>query len=135
MIYDNYDASVPSNVGGLRRCSFLCGFSQDSVDGEAEVLLDPNTLSEDGTVALSIKRLSENGEFLAYGLSSSGSDWLTIKVMRVKDRGVQPDTLSWVRYYRMPIRFHASAVRIQNRTVDHQHTMSSDVLFDRRHAI
>lgn len=41
--------------------------SQDSVDEEAEVLLDPNALSDDGTVALSIKKLSENAEFLAYG--------------------------------------------------------------------
>jgi len=73
------------------------------VDGEEKVLIDPNTLSEDGTVALSIKRFSENAEFLAYGLSTSGSDWLTIKVMRVKDRVVQPDTLSWVRYcYLLP---------------------------------
>lgn len=85
----------------------LCVFLQDSVDGKGEVLLDPNTLSEDGTVALSIKRFSENAEFLAYGLSRSGSDWLTIKVLRVKDRVVLPDTLSWVRYcYLVPIQFH-----------------------------
>jgi prolyl oligopeptidase len=72
------------------------------------VLLDPNSLSEDGTVALSIKKFSENAEFLAYGLSSSGSDWVTIKVMRVEDRVVQPDTLSWVRYcYLVPHQFHA----------------------------
>jgi prolyl oligopeptidase len=61
------------------------------------VLLDPNRLSADGTVALSTKRLSENAEYVAYGLSSSGSDWITIKVMHVADRLVLPDTLSWVR--------------------------------------
>lgn len=84
---------------GFRDVALMsCATVQDSVDGKAEVLLDPNTLSEDGTVALSIKRFSENAEFLAYGLSRSGSDWLTIKVMRVKDRVVLPDTLSWVRY-------------------------------------
>lgn len=88
------------------------------MDGEPEVLLDPNIMSEDGTVALSVRRFSENAEFLAYGLSSSGSDWLTIKVMSVKDRVLQPDTLSWVRYcYLMPIQFHASVMRIQDRTV------------------
>lgn len=84
-----------SHNSGLQAQNVL--YILDSVDGEAKVLLDPNTLSEDGTVALSIKRFSENAEFLAYGLSTSGSDWLTIKVMRVQDRVVQPDTLSWVR--------------------------------------
>ena len=73
---------------------------------DGNVLLDPNALSEDGTVALSIKKFSENAEFLAYGLSASGSDWVTIKVMRVEDRVVLPDTLSWVRYcYLVPLRF------------------------------
>lgn len=71
---------------------------QESLEGDAEVLLDPNTLSSDGTVALSTKRFSEDAEFMAYGLSSSGSDWNTVKVMRVKDRVVQSDTLSWVNY-------------------------------------
>lgn len=71
---------------------------QESLEGDSEVLLDPNTLSSDGTVALSTKRFSEDAEFMAYGLSSSGSDWNTVKVMRVKDRVVQSDTLSWVNY-------------------------------------
>ncbi len=75
------------------------GLLQETVDGVAEVLLDPNTLSEDGTVALSTKKFSEDGKYMAYGLSLRGSDWITIKVMQVLDRVVQPDTLSWVRYY------------------------------------
>ncbi|XP_024373038.1 uncharacterized protein [Physcomitrium patens] len=73
-------------------------YIQDIETGHSEIVLDPNTLSSDGTVALSTKRFSENAEFLAYGLSSSGSDWLTIKVMRVKDRVVLSDTLSWVKF-------------------------------------
>lgn len=60
------------------------------------MLLDPNGLSDDGTVALSGPSISEDGEYLAYGLSSSGSDWVTIKVMRIGDRKPEPDTLSWV---------------------------------------
>lgn len=70
---------------------------QNVATGKSEPLLDPNALSSDGTVALSTKRVSENAEFVAYGLSSSGSDWITIKVLRVHDRVTLPDTLSWVR--------------------------------------
>lgn len=69
---------------------------QDSLDGEPEVLLDPNSLSEDGTVALSTLSVSEDAKYLAYGLSASGSDWVTIKVTRVEDKKVEADTLSWV---------------------------------------
>lgn len=66
------------------------------MEGEAEALLDPNTFSEDGTVSLSTLSVSEDAKYLAYALSSSGSDWTTIKVMRIEDRNVEPDTLSWV---------------------------------------
>lgn len=69
---------------------------QNGLEGEAEVLLDPNLLSQDGTVSLNTFSLTKDGKYLAYGLSSSGSDWVTIKVMRVEDKVVQPHTLSWV---------------------------------------
>ncbi len=69
---------------------------QETVGGDAEVLLDPNTWSEDGTVALAIMKFSEDAEFLAYGQSASGSNWITIRVMHVADRVIQPDTLSWL---------------------------------------
>ncbi|GMY28147.1 prolyl endopeptidase-like isoform X4 [Fagus crenata] len=73
-------------------------YVQDSLDGEPEVLLDPNSLSEDGTVALSTLSVSEDAKYLAYGLSASGSDWVTIKVTRVEDKKVEADTLSWVKF-------------------------------------
>lgn len=66
------------------------------MEGEAEVLLDPNTLSEDGSVSLSIYSFTRDAEHLAVGLSGSGSDWLTIKVLRVADREFTSDLLSWV---------------------------------------
>ncbi|GKV43633.1 hypothetical protein SLEP1_g50896 [Rubroshorea leprosula] len=70
----------------------------DNLDGEPEVLLDPNALSEDGTVSLNTMSVSKDARYLAYGLSSSGSDWVTIKVMRVEDKTSEPDTSSWVKF-------------------------------------
>ncbi|GER38782.1 prolyl oligopeptidase [Striga asiatica] len=70
----------------------------DSLHGEPEVLLDPNTLSEDGTVALNTYAVSEEAKYLAYGISYSGSDWVTIKVMRIEDKTVEADTVSWVKF-------------------------------------
>ncbi|KAK9165014.1 hypothetical protein Scep_000205 [Stephania cephalantha] len=84
---------------GLQAQSVL--YVQDSLDAKAEVLLDPNGLSEDGTVALNTSSISEDGKYLAYGLSSSGSDWVTIKVIRVEDKHLEPDTLSWVKFSRI----------------------------------
>ncbi|CAI8600168.1 unnamed protein product [Vicia faba] len=73
-------------------------YVQDSLEGEPEVLLDSNALSEDGTVSLNTFSVSEDAKYLAYALSSSGSDWATIKVMRIEDKTVEHDTLSWVKF-------------------------------------
>nr|GMD26252.1 prolyl endopeptidase-like [Ipomoea batatas] len=71
-------------------------YVQDCLDAKAEVLLDPNRLSEDGSVALKIWGVSQDAKYLAYGISSRGSDWVTVRVMTVHDKAVQPDILSWV---------------------------------------
>ncbi|XP_058090746.1 uncharacterized protein LOC131237107 [Magnolia sinica] len=81
---------------GLQAQSVL--YVQDGLEEKAEVLLDPNSLSEDGTIALKITSISEDAKFLAYGLSSSGSDWVTIKVMCIDDKCVKPDSLLWVKF-------------------------------------
>ncbi|XP_050365033.1 uncharacterized protein LOC126783580 isoform X2 [Argentina anserina] len=85
-----------SHNTGLQAQSVL--YVQDSLDGEPEVLLNPNTLSEDGTVALSTYSVSEDAKYLAYALSTSGSDWVTIKVMRIEDKKVETDTVSWAKF-------------------------------------
>ncbi|KAJ7519090.1 hypothetical protein O6H91_20G022400 [Diphasiastrum complanatum] len=81
---------------GLQAHSVL--YVQDSLEGKAEVLLDPNQLSEDGTVAVSVYSFSEDAKYLALGISGSGSDWVTIKVLRVENRMMQLDILSWVKF-------------------------------------
>lgn len=84
---------------GLRPHSAL--YVQHGLGGEPDVLLDPSTLSEDGTVSLGMVGVSDDGEHLAYGTSGSGSDWVTIRVMRVRDKEHLPDTLSWVKFSRI----------------------------------
>ena len=55
-------------------------------DGTAEVFLDPNTFSDDGTTALSSLAFSKNAELAAYSVSRAGSDWQEIIVIDVESR-------------------------------------------------
>ncbi|CAL9753293.1 unnamed protein product [Musa acuminata subsp. burmannicoides] len=104
-LFDHPRYSTPFKRGGKYFYYHNTGLQAQSVfyvqkdlDGEAEVLLDPNILSEDGTVALSLASVSKDGRYLAYGLSKSGSDWVTIKVMRIDDKTPESDTISWVKF-------------------------------------
>ena len=55
-------------------------YVQNSLDAEPSIFLDPNTLSDDGTVAITDVSHSEHDRYMAYKLSTAGSDWGTIKV-------------------------------------------------------
>ncbi len=68
-------------------------------DGDgARVLLDPNALSPDGTVSLEDWSVSEDGRYLAYALSGSGSDWRTWRVRDVNTGHDLPDVLEWSKF-------------------------------------
>ena len=73
-------------------------YTQIGLDGEPEVLLDPNTLSEDGTVALAGTGLSNDGKYLAYQIAKAGSDWNEIFVMNVATKEQLPDHIEWVKF-------------------------------------
>ncbi|MFN6482956.1 MULTISPECIES: prolyl oligopeptidase family serine peptidase [unclassified Nostoc] len=73
-------------------------YTLKTLDDQPQVLLDPNKLSEDGTVALSGLSISEDGKLLAYGLSSSGSDWQEWKIRNVETGEDLQDHLKWIKF-------------------------------------
>jgi prolyl oligopeptidase len=81
---------------GLQNQSIL--YVLDSLDAEPQVLLDPNILSNDGTIALSGMSISEDGNLMAYGLSTSGSDWQEWKVRDINTKEDLSDQLKWVKF-------------------------------------
>ncbi|MBW4487128.1 MAG: prolyl oligopeptidase family serine peptidase [Trichocoleus desertorum ATA4-8-CV12] len=81
---------------GLQNQSVL--YTLTSLEAEPRVLLDPNKLSEDGTVALSGLVISEDARLMAYGLSTSGSDWQTWQVREIETGQDLSDRLEWIKF-------------------------------------
>jgi len=101
--YEKY--SPPFKRGGRYFFTYNTGllnqdilYWMENLDDEPQVLLDPNTLSEDGTIALSGAAISRDGRLLAYGLSDAGSDWQTWYVRRVDDGQDLEDKIEWVKF-------------------------------------
>src|SRR6266700_4490386 len=81
---------------GLQNQSVL--YKQASLTADPETLLDPNLLSEDGTVAISTLAVSDDGRLLAYGTSASGSDWEEFRVRDVATARDLSDHLKWIKF-------------------------------------
>ncbi|MEA4886628.1 MAG: prolyl oligopeptidase family serine peptidase [Bacteroides graminisolvens] len=81
---------------GLQNQSVL--YVQDALNSEARVFLDPNKLSDDGTVALTSLSFSNNGKYAAYTISRSGSDWREIYVMDVATGSLLDDHITWAKF-------------------------------------
>ena len=103
MNYERY--SVPFHESGRYFYSKNNGlqnqnvwFWTDSLTGEPKVLLDPNTLSKDGTVAVSGMAVSHDGKLLAYSISGAGSDWQEWHVRDVASGNDLEDVLKWVKF-------------------------------------
>jgi prolyl oligopeptidase len=73
-------------------------YIQKGLRGVPEVLIDPNTLSSDGTVRLASLNFSDNAKYLAYGISRGGSDWREFFVMDVKSRKLLNDHVRWGKF-------------------------------------
>lgn len=65
---------------------------------EPEVLLDPNKLSDDGTVSFGGGSQSNDGKYYAYLIQRSGSDWVEIYVMDIATKELLPDHIEWAKF-------------------------------------
>ncbi|MFZ0500581.1 MAG: prolyl oligopeptidase family serine peptidase [Steroidobacteraceae bacterium] len=81
---------------GLQNQSVL--YVQDSPSATPRVLIDPNKLSPDGSVALADLEPSPDGRYLAYALSAGGSDWETLHVLDVSTGKTLSDSVEWVKF-------------------------------------
>jgi prolyl oligopeptidase len=104
-LWDYPKYSVPFKEGGkyffykndgLQNQSLL--YMKDKLDGEPKVLLDPNTLSEDGTVSLSGIEITPDAKYLIYRISRSGSDWNEIFVKNIETGETLPDHIKWIKF-------------------------------------
>ncbi|MES2899470.1 MAG: prolyl oligopeptidase family serine peptidase [Pseudomonadota bacterium] len=85
-----------SRNDGLQNQSVL--YTMRSLADTPRLLLDPNTLAADGTVALAGTAVSPDGKYLAYGTAASGSDWNEWKVRDIETGKDTEDHLKWVKF-------------------------------------
>jgi prolyl oligopeptidase len=104
-LWNSPRVSAPRWVGGQWYYSRNTGLQRQSVmyaratlDGPEHVVLDPNSLSPDGTVALSGFVPSPDGRYLAYGQSQGGSDWSTYFVRDLRTGRATGDSIQWVKF-------------------------------------
>jgi len=90
------DRYVYSKNDGLQNQSVL--YTVPTLEAEPRVLLDPNKLSADGTVALAGTSFTDDGKQMAYGLAASGSDWTEWRVRDVATGKDLPDVIKWVKF-------------------------------------
>lgn len=85
-----------SHNDGLQNQSIL--YRASRLDSDRVVLLDPNRLSTDGTLALAGYAATKDGKYLAYGLADGGSDWRTWKIREVATGQDLDDVVQWVKF-------------------------------------
>ena len=81
---------------GLQNQNVL--YWQEGLEGEPKVLLDPNTFSEDGTVAISGLSITDDGALAAYSIADAGSDWVRWHVREVATGKDLPDVVAWSKF-------------------------------------
>ena len=81
---------------GLQNQSVI--YIQKGLDGEPEVFMDPNEMSEDGTAAVNLLGFSGDNKYVAYAINQAGSDWQQIKVKEIETKQDLNDELNWVKF-------------------------------------
>lgn len=90
------DYIIFSKMEGLQNQSVY--YIQKGLDGEAKVLIDPNKLSEDGSVSVAIDGFSNDKKYLSYHINKGGSDWNTMYVMEIATQKKLDDQLDWLKF-------------------------------------
>lgn len=107
-LWDFPKYELPKEVGGRLFFQKNSGLQNQAVlycqdpGREPFPVLDPNTFSTDGTVALTRFDVSPDGKLLAYALSASGSDWQKIRIRNVDTGQEYPETINWCRFTNLP---------------------------------
>jgi prolyl oligopeptidase len=100
----NYERfSVPFIKGGKTYYFKNDGTQNQSVlyeleNGDEKAILDPNQFSDDGTIALGATSFSNDGKYLAFEISTAGSDWHEIKVLDLVDHSYLEEIIPWVKF-------------------------------------
>ncbi|MGI9261709.1 MAG: prolyl oligopeptidase family serine peptidase, partial [Woeseiaceae bacterium] len=101
--YERY--GLPRKEGGRYFYSYNNGlqnqsvvYTQESLEEEAELLIDPNTWSDDGTVALASYSPSPDGQHVAYLVQDGGSDWRVGEVLNIESGEKLDDRLEWLKF-------------------------------------
>jgi len=81
---------------GLQRQAPI--FRRDGIDKPPTVVIDPNVISEEGTVSLAEYKVSPDAKLMAYGLSEGGADWETIHVRDLGTGKDLDDEVHWMRF-------------------------------------
>ncbi len=81
---------------GLQNQSVL--YRQRTLQSDPELVVDPNTWSEDGTVALGSVSFSEDATHMAYSIQDGGSDWRTWRIMHLDTRRILEEELQWIKF-------------------------------------
>ncbi|MFB0564347.1 MAG: prolyl oligopeptidase family protein [Candidatus Aminicenantaceae bacterium] len=104
-IYNYPRYSLPFRAGeyyffykndGLQNQSVI--YIQKGLDGEPEVFIDPNQLSPDGTIRISLTGFSKDNRYVAYSRSEAGSDWQELRVMEIETKKELSDRIQWIKF-------------------------------------
>jgi len=104
-IWDYPKMGTPNKEGAYYFYSYNTGLQNQSIiymkkgrEGKGQIFLDPNTFSEDGTVALSGYSISNDHKYMAYGISRGGSDWREFYVKEIESGNLLEDHLEWIKF-------------------------------------